>query len=49
MIREHLEDKAWQSNIRNKEDALELFCETSGCPNRPIYGGEYCVECNGGD
>lgn len=48
-IREHMEDKAWRSNIRNKDDVLEVFCETSGCDNRPVYGGEFCAECNGDD
>lgn len=44
-----MEDKAWRSNIRNKDDVLEVFCETSGCDNRPVYGGEFCAECNGDD
>lgn len=48
-IREVIEDKAWSNNIRNKEGSLEAFCETPGCENRPIYGGEFCVECSGGD
>lgn len=49
IIREHIEDKAWRSNIRNKDDVLEVFCETLGCDSRPVYGGEYCAECNGDD
>lgn len=48
-IREHMQDVAWRNNIRNKSATLEIFCETSGCDNRPVQGGEYCAECVGGD
>lgn len=48
-IREHMEDRAWSNNIRNKEGVLVSFCETSGCDNRPVYGGEFCAQCQGDD
>jgi hypothetical protein len=48
-IREHLEDKAWSNNIRNKEGINISFCNTSGCDNRPLHGGEFCAYCSGGD
>lgn len=46
-IRQHIEDKAWANNVRNKEGSMTLFCETLGCDQRPIYGGEFCAECQG--
>lgn len=46
-IREHIQDRAWSNNVRNKEGVLTAFCETPGCDNRPIYGGEFCAECQG--
>lgn len=48
-IREELENRAWENNVRNKEDAVQAYCETPGCEHRPVYGGSYCAYCAGGD
>lgn len=48
-IREELESKAWENNVRNKENAIGAFCETAGCEHPPMLGGSYCAVCTGGD
>lgn len=48
-VREHMSDKDWGRNPRNKNEIIERFCGQAGCSNRPIYGEEYCEEHNGGD
>lgn len=48
-IRKELEAGAWERNVRNKDGAEEAYCDMPGCSNRPIYGGDYCSECSGGD
>lgn len=51
-IREELESKAWENNVRNKQNAIGPageFCATAGCGYVPLYGKEYCSGCIGGD
>lgn len=44
-IREELESGSWERNIRNKDSAVDRFCVSPGCPNRPLYGDDYCPSC----
>lgn len=44
-IGEELRSGAWERNVRNKDSAMERYCVTPGCPNRPLYGDEYCPHC----
>lgn len=48
-IRGELEERAWENNVRNKTEAIEAYCETPGCPHRPMYGRSHCAVCTGGD
>lgn len=51
-IRGELESKAWENNVRNKENAVgpaAEFCESPGCSYSPLYGKGYCAGCIGGD
>lgn len=47
--REEMNHASFKKSPRNKANVNERFCETSGCPNRPVYGGDYCADCCGGD
>lgn len=48
-IRGELESKAWENNVRNKENAIGPYCETPGCEHQTMTGGSYCAVCIGGD
>lgn len=48
-VREKIEERNWENNVRNKENATTSFCETPGCDSRPVYGGDHCADCQGGD
>lgn len=48
-IAQELRDGAWDRNVRNKESVNERYCSTPWCHNRPVYGGDYCPDCNGWD
>lgn len=46
-VRSQLKDRAFAKSHLNKADVIITFCETPGCPNRPVYGSDYCAECSG--
>lgn len=51
-IKVELESKAWETNVRNKENAISphgSYCETPGCSDRPLQGREYCGYCSYGE
>lgn len=51
-IREELESRAWENNVRNKENAVGpagKYCASPGCSHSPLYGKEFCARCIGGD
>lgn len=48
-VKETMGDQQWQKTLRGKGEPEPKFCAESGCSNRPIYGSDYCEECNGGD
>lgn len=48
-VRGVIKKKNFENSAQNKTHATENYCETDGCPNRPIYGSEYCATCSGND
>lgn len=42
-----LKDRAYEKSHLNKADVILKFCESPGCPNRPVYGSDFCAECSG--
>ena len=48
-IRGGIKQKNFEMSAQNKSQVTERFCETPDCPNRPVYGGDYCADCQGDD
>jgi hypothetical protein len=47
-VRDELAKKNFKTKVQNYKGAeIERYCETSGCSERPLYGSDYCYDCNG--
>lgn len=55
-VKSVLGSDAWAKDIRNKEkrgnrpamkEGAERFCATPGCPERPLYISDFCLDCQG--
>lgn len=48
--REHLHMRNFKNKAKNyKGEELDRYCTSPGCAGRPVYGGDYCHDCNGDD
>lgn len=44
-VSDALRDDAARKSHKNKTKVKDRFC-AGGCGNRPIYGSDYCEDCN---